>query len=130
LQEREKLGSTVMRPGLAVPHMVSADVGAPQMVVVRSRQGVAFEEDGELVYAIFVLAASPDEREFYMEALVAVVEIASQKDFDSRWTRARGAEALREIVRAGERKRGGRAETASRADDDSNDNGDVNADEA
>jgi len=120
LQEREALGTTVMRPGLAVPHMVNADVGAPQMVVVRSRQGVAFEEDGDLVYAIFVLAASPDEREFYMEALVAVAEIASQKDFDSRWTRARGPEALREIVRSGERKRVGRG--AQEADDSANDN--------
>jgi len=127
LQEREKLGTTVMRPGLAVPHLINADVGAPQMVVVRSRQGIAFEEDGELVYAIFVLAASPEEREFYMEALVAVAEIASQDDFDSRWTRARGAEALREIVRAGERKRGGRAVQEAEGSDD---NGGVNADEA
>jgi len=127
LQEREELGTTVMRPGLAVPHMVNEDVGAPEMVVVRSRQGIAFEEDGELVYAIFVLAASPEEREFYMEALVAVAEIASQEDFDSRWTRARGPEALREIVRAGERKRVGRGD--QEADDSDNDNDEDSGDD-
>jgi basic amino acid/polyamine antiporter, APA family len=106
LREREELGTTVMRPGLAVPHLIDADVGAPQMVVVRSRPGVVFEPDGEPVCAIFVLAASPEDREFYMEALVAVAEVAGQTEFDQRWLRARGPEALREIVRAGERHRG------------------------
>ena len=59
-----------------------------------------------------------------MEALVAVAEIASQDDFDSRWTRARGPEALREIVRAGERQRGGR--DAQGAEGSDNGNGDDN----
>jgi hypothetical protein len=52
-----------------------------------------------------VLAASPDERNFYLKALVAIAEIAQQADFDAKWNGAGSLEALREVVLAAEGRR-------------------------
>jgi len=105
LTAREKLATTVVRPGLAIPHLILEDVKQFQVLLVRSQPGVVFLEDQPPVNALFVLAASPAERDFYLQALVAVAQIAQAPDFDRKWRTARGPEALREAVLASERRR-------------------------
>jgi mannitol/fructose-specific phosphotransferase system IIA component (Ntr-type) len=105
LLRRESLSTTVIRPGLAVPHVVSEDVEGFGLVLARSTSGVRFEGAQEPVHAIFAVAASPGERNFYLRALMAIAEIAQEDDFDARWRRAGRTEALREVVLAAERRR-------------------------
>ena len=71
-----------------------------QAVLIRSSDGVGFVEGEPPVHAVFVLAASPQERNFYLKALVAIAEIAQNADFDRKWLAARRAESLREVVLA------------------------------
>jgi amino acid transporter/mannitol/fructose-specific phosphotransferase system IIA component (Ntr-type) len=105
LQRRETLSSTVIRPGLAIPHLIAEGLSPFQVLLIRSRAGVVFAEGEPPVHAVFVLAASPDERNFYLKALVAIAEIAQQADFDAKWNGAGSLEALREVVLAAERRR-------------------------
>jgi APA family basic amino acid/polyamine antiporter len=105
LLEREALSSTVVRPGLAIPHLILDGLASFQVILVRSKHGVAFEEGEQPVRALFVMAASPEERNFYLKALVAVAEIAQDEQFDRRWMEAGRVEALREVVLAAERRR-------------------------
>jgi len=105
LCRREALSSTVIRPGLAIPHVVQEGLVGIKIVLVRSRQGVTFVEGQPPVRIVFALAASPDERNAYLKALVAIAEIAQDTDFDRRWLQASGAEALREVVLVAERRR-------------------------
>ncbi|MHC4592346.1 MAG: amino acid permease [Planctomycetota bacterium] len=105
LQKREMLSSTVIRPGLAIPHLILEGLSPFQAVLVRSRAGVVFSEGEQPVHAVFVLAASPAERNFYLRALVAIAEIAQEADFDQKWEAAGSPEALREVVLAAERRR-------------------------
>jgi mannitol/fructose-specific phosphotransferase system IIA component (Ntr-type) len=105
LKEREALSSTVIRPGLAIPHLILEDAGPMRAMLVRSRPGVVFEPGEPPVRAIFVLIASPGERNFYLKALVAIAEIAQEPDFDRKWMQAGSPEALREVVLAAERRR-------------------------
>jgi len=105
LERREALSSTVIRPGLAIPHLIVEGLESFEVLLVRSRQGIAFEEGEHPVHAVFVLAASPEERNFYLKALVAVAEIAQEEGFDQKWLAASSAEALREVVLAAERRR-------------------------
>ncbi|MFO8006658.1 MAG: PTS sugar transporter subunit IIA, partial [Candidatus Brocadiia bacterium] len=70
-----------------------------------SREGVVFAEDQPPVHAMFVMAAPPEERNFYLKALMAVAEIAQEPEFDPRWRAAGSREALREVVLAAERRR-------------------------
>jgi mannitol/fructose-specific phosphotransferase system IIA component (Ntr-type) len=105
LLKREALSSTVVRPGLAIPHLIMEGLESFQVILVRSRHGVEFAEGEPSIHALFVMAASPEERNFYLKALVAVAEIAQDEDFDKRWMEAGRVEALREVVLAAERRR-------------------------
>jgi mannitol/fructose-specific phosphotransferase system IIA component (Ntr-type) len=105
LLKRENLSSTVVRPGLAIPHLILDDVREFCILLIRCREGVVFGEAGPPVHTAFILAASPQERDFYLKALMAIAEIAQDPDFDPKWTRAGGPEALREVVLAAERRR-------------------------
>jgi mannitol/fructose-specific phosphotransferase system IIA component (Ntr-type) len=105
LRQREVLSSTVVRPGLAIPHLILEGLGTFQILLIRCREGVLFEEGEPLVRVVFAIAASPEDRNFYLKALVAIAEIAQNPDFDRRWLEAGSAEALREVILAAERRR-------------------------
>jgi len=105
LLKREDLSSTVVRPGLAIPHLILEGLETFQIVLVRARDGVAFQEGQPPVHAIFVLAASPEERNFYLQSLVAIAEVAQDPEFDKKWLTSGRREALREVVLAAERRR-------------------------
>ncbi|MFO8006481.1 MAG: amino acid permease, partial [Candidatus Brocadiia bacterium] len=98
LLQREDLSPTVVRPGLAIPHLILGGLDRFVVILVRSREGVVFAEDQPPVHAMFVMAAPPEERNFYLKALMAVAEIAQEPEFDPRWRAAGSREALREVV--------------------------------
>jgi len=105
LIKREQLSATVVRAGLAIPHLILEGLDSFQVLLVRSRAGIAFAEGEPPVHAMFVLAASPQERNFYLKALMAIAEIAQEPDFDGKWMAASSGEAVREVVLAAERRR-------------------------
>ena len=57
------------------------------------------------VHAMFVLTASPEHRNAYLKALIAIAEIAQDPQFDARWLEAPSKEELRQVVLAAERRR-------------------------
>ncbi len=105
LAEREEATSTVVRPGLAIPHVVVGVADRFEMLLVRSREGVVFEPDKPPVHAIFVLIGSRDRRDDHLRALVAIAEIAQAPDFDRRWLAATDAESLRVLILRSKRRR-------------------------
>ena len=105
LDEREKSSSTLLRPGLAVPHIVVEGTNRFDILLVRCREGISFAPDQPPVHALFVLIGSRDERNFHLRALMAIAEIVQDVDFDSKWRRARGEEGLRKMVLSAERRR-------------------------
>ena len=102
---REALSSTVIRAGLAIPHIIAEGLDRLHIMLVRSRPGVVFTEAEQPVHIIFFLAVPLAERNFYLKALMAIAEIAQDEQFDERWAAASGVEALREVVLAAERRR-------------------------
>jgi hypothetical protein len=54
---------------------------------------------------IFVLAGSMDERTFHLRALMAIAEITSSPDFDSKWLKCRNINELRDLVLLTKRRR-------------------------
>jgi amino acid transporter len=102
-RERESL--TVIRPGLAIPHIIIEGKHKFAILLARAKDGVIFSGDAAPVRAIFVLAGTRDERNFHLRALAAIAQIAQDKDFDRNWMSARNSEELRDIVLLAERKR-------------------------
>jgi len=104
--QREKQSTTVIRPGLAIPHIVIPGEGKFEVLLVRSRAGIVFSEEHPPVHAVFVLAGSRDERPFHLRALMAIAQIAQEADFDPKWLAARSPDALRDVILLGKRRRG------------------------
>jgi len=105
LNEREKETSTVLNPGLAIPHVIIEGEGVFDILLARCRQGIAFSESAPSVHAVFVLMGTRDERNFHLRALAAIAQIVRDPHFEERWMAARNKEALRDVILLGERKR-------------------------
>jgi len=102
---REKGSSTVIRKGLAIPHIIIDGKNVFRILLVRSRNGIVFSSSRVPVHAAFVLVGSKDERNFHLRALAAIAQICQQPHFDDSWLRARNVQELRDIVLLAERRR-------------------------
>ncbi|MBU1871917.1 MAG: amino acid permease, partial [Candidatus Omnitrophica bacterium] len=105
--KREKESSTVIRPGLAIPHIIVSGKQSFKIVLARAKQGIYFAKSAEPVHTVFVLLSTKDERNFHLRALAAIAQICQQREFDNNWMSARNIEELRDIILLAERKRFG-----------------------
>ncbi len=104
---REKDSTTVLRPGLAIPHITIDGDHKFELVMVRCEAGILFAEEAAPVYAAFILIGTPDERNFHLRALSAVAQIVQDPNFDKDWLRAKSIEGLRDVVSLAKRHRHG-----------------------
>ncbi len=104
--ERERVSSTVMTPGLAIPHIIVSGSDRFEVVLVRAKSGVMFSELHPKVHTMFVLAGSHDERNFHLRALMSIAHIVQEAEFEQRWESARNQEQLRDVILLSGRTRG------------------------
>jgi amino acid transporter/mannitol/fructose-specific phosphotransferase system IIA component (Ntr-type) len=105
LLKRETESSTVIGEAIAIPHIVVEGEHKFSIVPARSRKGIYFSEAHPRIHIVFVLAGTRDERNFHLRALSAIAQIVQRPHFFDRWMRARGEDALRDVILLGERKR-------------------------
>jgi len=105
LLHREAGGSTVIQPGLAIPHIIVEGEKKFDILVVRAVDGIKFPHAPDPVKTIFVLAGSKDERNYHLRALMAIAQIAQEADFEKRWLAAPGPDQLRNLILLSTRKR-------------------------
>ena len=102
---RERETSTVIEPGLAIPHIVVDGKGLFDLLLVRCRKGAVFSELHPPVKTVFVLIGSADERNYHLRALMTIAHIVQEPDFPVRWSQARNVEQLRDVVLLSTRER-------------------------
>jgi len=102
---REAEGGTVVQPGFAIPHIVLEGENKFDILLVRAREGIDFPHAPDPVRVLFFLVGSPDERNYHLRALMAIAQIAQEKDFEKRWLAARDTEAIRNLILLSTRKR-------------------------
>ncbi len=103
--DREKYTSSVLSPGLAIPHIVIEGGRSFDILLARCKAGVEFSESAPRVHAVFVLIGTRDERNFHLRALAAIAQIVQDPHFEKKWMAAKSKEALRDIVLLGKRRR-------------------------
>ncbi len=103
--DREQQSSTVVEPGLAIPHVIVEGQQLFDLLLVRCLAGVVFSELNKPVTTAFVLVGSLDERNYHLRALMTVAHIVREPGFEERWHQAQGAEQLRDVVLLSSRKR-------------------------
>jgi len=95
---RESQSSTVVQPGFAIPHVVVEGENKFDIILVRADEGIEFSGADEPIRIMFVLAGSRDERNYHLRALMAIAQIAQEKDFEQRWFAARDTAAIRNLI--------------------------------
>ncbi len=103
--QREAEGGTVIQPGLAIPHIVVEGEKKFDILLVRAADGIDFPHAPDPVRIMFVLAGTKDERNYHLRALMAIAQIAQEKQFEQRWFAARDAGAIRNLLLLSARKR-------------------------
>jgi PTS system nitrogen regulatory IIA component len=84
LLERERLGSTGIGDGVAIPHGKFPGLKHPIISFGRSRKGVDFEAmDGDPTFLFFLLVAPEDSASVHLKALAKIARIIKNRSFRS-----------------------------------------------
>ncbi len=105
LEKREEENSTIIAPGLAIPHIIVEGEEKFDILLVRCKPGITFSEQFKDIHTVFILAGTKDERNFHLRALSAIAQIIHDHSFRERWLNAADTEALRDTILLGRRKR-------------------------
>ncbi len=101
IMEREKLASTGVGEGVAIPH--ARTEAAKELVVAfaRSEKGIDFDSlDKEPVYLIFMFAAPERTSDLYLKALARLCRLLTDKPFKDGLIRAKSPREVIELIRA------------------------------
>lgn len=107
LNARENESTTVIHPGLAIPHIVIGEKDEFEIIVVRAKDGIEFKKGEPPVHTVFALAGSRNERNFHLQALMAIAQIVQNSFFKSRWMKAKSKTDMKNIILLTERSRRG-----------------------
>ncbi|MFN0118513.1 MAG: PTS sugar transporter subunit IIA [Elusimicrobiota bacterium] len=100
LMDREKLGSTGIGQGVAIPHGKSDSTSALVGVLGISKRGIQFESlDGEPVNVVFMLVSPPDSNGQHLKALARISRLLKDKFFRQALREAKTAQEIRNIIK-------------------------------
>jgi len=95
---REKLGSTGLGQGIAIPHGRIRGLGHPLGAFVRPRQPIPFDApDGKPVGQIFVLLVPEQATEEHLQLLSELAEMFSERVFRDQLASASDARSLHHL---------------------------------
>jgi len=99
LLEREKLASTAIGEGVAIPHGKLEGAGQLVACVGRSREGVDFQSmDGRPTHIFFVLIAPENSTGAHLKALARISRLFKSGEFRERLMEAPSAADLYRVI--------------------------------
>jgi len=100
LIERERMGSTAIGDGIAIPHGKLKGLTRIIGVFGRSTRGVDFESlDGEPTHLFFVLMAPEDSASLHLKALARVSRLFKDEGFRDRLMKAPDAAEIFRLIK-------------------------------
>ncbi|HUY28234.1 MAG TPA: PTS sugar transporter subunit IIA [Candidatus Binataceae bacterium] len=100
LLERERLGSTAIGDGIAIPHGKLPGVTRILGAFGRHREGVDFESlDGNPTQLFFVLVAPEDSASLHLKALARVSRLLKDDTFRTHLLNAPGASEIFKLIK-------------------------------
>ncbi|NOY46231.1 MAG: PTS sugar transporter subunit IIA [Deltaproteobacteria bacterium] len=99
LLDRERLGSTGIGEGIAIPHGKLRDLDELVAVFGRSPEGVEFDSmDGAPVHLFFLLMAPENSASTHLKALARISRLLKDRSFREELLQAGSQEELYEII--------------------------------
>jgi len=102
---RERHFSTVIIPGLAIPHLIIPGKHIFDIVLTRCRKGIIFNDETPPVNIAFILIGTRDERNFHLKTLASIAQIAQDEKFKAKCMKAKTAEDFRRVILLSKRTR-------------------------
>jgi len=107
LLEREKLGSTGIGDGVAIPHGKLSEIGALMASFGRSKPGVDFDSlDGKPTHLFFLLVAAENSAGIHLKALARISRLFKDGMFRQTLMAARDQEELYRVIQEEDEKYG------------------------
>jgi PTS system nitrogen regulatory IIA component len=98
LLERERIQSTAVGSGIAIPHCFTDEVADLAIVVARAPGGIAFDSfDGRPTRVVFLLMGNRQEYGLHLKALARIARLIKSTAFIERIV---AADSVEEMVRA------------------------------
>ncbi|MDZ7724935.1 MAG: PTS sugar transporter subunit IIA [candidate division KSB1 bacterium] len=105
VQQRERIMSTGMGDGVAIPHAKSDGVETLTAALGITKQGVDFQAiDGKPVRIVFLLVGPNDQAGPHLKALSRISRLMHRKEFRQRLAKARNAEQILSAIEKEEQK--------------------------
>lgn len=99
LLEREKLGSTGIGDGVAIPHGKVPKITEPVISFGRSEDGLDFDSmDDQPVHLFFLLLAPEDSANIHLKALAKIAKILKNNSFRKQLIEAKTREEIYKII--------------------------------
>ncbi len=101
LEDRERLNSTALGEGVAIPHGKLPGLKRVVAAFGRSQKGVDFQSlDGKPTHLFFLLVAPEDSAGAHLKALARISRLLKDEGFRARLLEAGGAHDVFETIRA------------------------------
>ncbi|MBI2070206.1 MAG: PTS sugar transporter subunit IIA [Elusimicrobia bacterium] len=101
LLDRERLGSTGIGSGVAVPHAKSPRVGQIICALSMSKKGIDFQAlDQAPVYIVFLLVAPPNSQSEHLNILARIVRLLKDRVFRQALREAKTKEEVVKLIGA------------------------------
>jgi mannitol/fructose-specific phosphotransferase system IIA component (Ntr-type) len=106
LIQREKLGSTAIGDGIAIPHCKLKEVKNPLLMLAISKRGIRFESiDGKPTHIFFLVVSSPDNPSVNLQILAAIAHLVRKAgSLPKKILQAKSPRRIVEIIRDEEEK--------------------------
>ncbi len=99
LVERERLGTTGIHDGLAIPHGKFADLQDPILLFARSKEGIDFDSLDGKATNLFVLLVTPDNSAGrHLKALARVSRLFRSRGFREKLMAAGDADEIWRLI--------------------------------
>ncbi|MBI3039258.1 PTS sugar transporter subunit IIA [bacterium] len=102
--EREKVGSTGIGKGIAIPHSRTNAIREVVVAFGRSKKGIEFDAlDNKPVFLIFMIASPVESGGLYLKALARLSRLLRYPDFRNELMEATTAEEVIKIISSEEK---------------------------
>jgi len=99
LREREKLGSTGIGGGVAIPHGKLNNLTEITLGFGRSRRGVAFDSmDGKPTHIFFLLLTPENSTGLHLKMLARISRMLKQESFKEKLLQAESGDELYQVI--------------------------------
>ena len=98
LKARKKDSNVVIHPGMAIFSNKVKGRNKFEIVLVRTKKGLIISKDIDPIHSIFIIITTSDNQSYYLHALMWLVKISEDPDFEKNWINGKNVEDIRDAI--------------------------------